>query len=258
MGMNSGFHLILDQTFSDLTYLELNPVKPKLIAQETTKDHVLSKVQCYTKEGWLKKLQGEIKQFKKLENSLATDDGCLFYWACLIILDKLHTRILEILHLGHFGMQRMKQLARSVIYWPHINGDIEILLLPEKPWSSFHLDRAITFMGTNWLVIVDAYSKYPCIHVTSFTSTEAMVDILEQQFVHFGYPHTLVMDNVPTSDEFQEWCSKRGIAHLSGTPYQPATKRAAERLVETFKQSPRKSVLSPKAALQEFLMLNKS
>ena len=45
---------------------QLNPVKPKLIAQGTAKDQVLSKVQCYIKEGWLSKLADEMKQVKKL------------------------------------------------------------------------------------------------------------------------------------------------------------------------------------------------
>ena len=57
-------------------------------------------------------------------------------------------------------MHRMKQLARSVVYWPHIDHDIEKLvractpcaehqktlpksvnhlcMLPEKPWSQLH------------------------------------------------------------------------------------------------------------------------
>ena len=174
---------------------QLNPVKPKLIAQETAKDQVLSKVQCYTKEGWPSKLADEMKQFKKLEDSLVVESGCLFYGARLIIPDKLRPQVLELLHLGHFGMQQMKQLARSVVYWPHIDDDIEKLvrtctscaehqnkppksanhpwMLPEKPWSRLHLDHAINFMGTNWLVLVDAYSKYPCIHATSSTSTKA-------------------------------------------------------------------------------------
>ena len=94
---------------------------------------------------------------------------------------------------------------------------------------------------------------HPC---NQFHLNKGNVDILEQEFAHFGYPHTLVTDNAPTftSDDFQEWCRKRGITHLSGAPYHPATNGAAERLVQSFKQSIRKSVLSPKAALQEFLM----
>ena len=40
-------------------------------------------------------------------------------------------------------------------------------MMPEKPWSRLHLDHAINFLGRNWLVLVDAYSKYPCIHPTT-------------------------------------------------------------------------------------------
>ena len=129
-------------------------------------------------------------------------------------------------------------------------------MLPEKPWSRLHLDHAINFMGKDWLVITDVYSKYPCIHPTSSTSTRATLDLLEEDFAHFGFPHTLVTDNAPTftSEEFQHWCKERRITHLTGAPYHPATNEAAERLVQTFKQALRKSSLPPKRALQEFLM----
>lgn len=257
---------------------QLNPVKPKLIAQETGKDPVLSKVQRYVKEGWPHVLTDEVRRYKNLEDTLSTESGCVFSGCRLIIPTKLRSQVLDLLHLGHFGIQRMKQLARSVVYWPHIDDDIERIvracmscaehqnkppkpanhpwMLPEKPWSRLHLDHAINFMGMNWLVLVDAYSKYPCIHATSSTSAKATMDLLDQDFSHFGFPHTLVTDNATafTSDEFQDWCKKRGIIHLRGAPYHPATNGAAERLVQSFKQSLRKSALPPKAALQEFLM----
>ena len=63
-------------------------------------------------------------------------------------------------------------------------------------------------------------------------------------------------DNPTTfmSQEFQAWCKQRGIVHLTGAPYHPATNGAAERLIQSFKQALRKSSLPPKEALQEFLM----
>ena len=103
---------------------------------------------------------------------------------------------------------------------------------------------------------MDAYSKYPCIHQTSSTSTKATTDLLEVEFAHFGYPHTIVSDNATSfmSEEFKTWCKERGIFHLTGAPYHAATNGAAERLIQTFKQAIRKSVLPPRRALQEFLM----
>jgi transposase InsO family protein len=129
-------------------------------------------------------------------------------------------------------------------------------MVPEKPWSRLHIDHAINFMGSNWLVLVDAYSKYPCIHATTSTSTAATITLLEEDFAHFGYPHTLVTDNATTftSEEFQEWCKTKGITHLTGAPYHPATNGAAERLVQTFKNALKKSSKPPRKALLEFLM----
>ena len=127
-------------------------------------------------------------------------------------------------------------------------------MFPEKPWSHLHVDHAINFLGSNWLLLTDAYSNYPCIHQTSSTSSKAAIELLEQDFAHFGYPHTLVSDNASsfTSEEFQEWSKARGIVNLTGPPYHPATNGAAERLVHTFTML--KSTLPLKAALQQFLM----
>ena len=257
---------------------QINPDNPLLVVRETAKDPILSQLMRFVKEGWPHAFSEELKDFKKLENSLSTKNGCVFYGLRVIIPSTLRNHILKLLHLGHFGMQRMKQLARSTVYWPRIDFDIENLcrkctscgqfqnkpdkpsihpwMMPEKPWSRLHLDHAINFLGRNWLVLVDAYSKYPCIHPTTSTSSKSTTAILEQEFAHFGYPHTLVTDNATTfmSQEFQAWCKQRGIVHLTGAPYHPATNGAAERLIQSFKQALRKSSLPPKEALQEFLM----
>ena len=222
--------------------------------------------------------KGDMEIYRKLAISLSTAHGCLLYGSRVVIPPSLQSQVLQLLHLGHFGMQRMKQLARTAVYWPHIDSGIMELchkcttcaehqnkppkpanhpwMLPEKPWSRVHVDHAINFLGSIWLVLIDAFSKYPCIHPTSSTSTKSTTELLEQDFAHFGYPHSIVSDNATsfTSEEFQSWCRERGIIHLTGAPYHPATNGAAERLVQTFKQALSKSSLPPRAALQEFLM----
>ena len=92
--------------------------------------------------------------------------------------------------------------------------------------------------------------------MTGSTSTKATTQLLEQDFAHLGYPHMLVTANVMTftSREFKTQCKARGIIHLIGGPYHPATNGIAERLVQTFKKSLRKSKLPLKEASQEFLM----
>lgn len=262
---------------------QLRPTDQGVLSKESAKDIIVSTVMRYTTEGWPPKeeptrFSKQISEYKKLESSLSVSHGCLLYGNRVVIPASLQPAVLKILHLGHFGIQRMKQLARTAVYWPGIDTDImetsklctacaenqrlpskypiHPWMLPEKPWSRLHLDHAVNFMGSNWLVMIDAYTKYPCIHRTTSTSTKATTDLLEQDFAHFGYPHTIVTDNATTfkSEEFQQWCRERGITHLSGAPYHPATNGTAERMVQSFKQALKKSTLPANAALLEFLM----
>ena len=121
--------------------------------------------------------------------------------------------------------------------------------------SRLPLGDAVNFMGSNWLILVDAYSKYPCIHPNQLISTKSTIDFLEQDYSHFGFPHTIVTDNAQcfTCEEFKEFCKERGVIHLTGAPYHSSTNGAAERLVQTFKQALRKSAQLPRKASLEFL-----
>ena len=118
------------------------------------------------------------------------------------------------------------------------------------------VNHGICFLGHDWLVLVDGYSKYPCMNRTGSTSTKATTEFVKQDFADFWYhPHTLVTDNATmfTSQEFQAWCKAQGILHLIGAPYHPATNGVAKRQVQTFQKSLRNLRLPPIEALQEFL-----
>ena len=182
----------------------------------------------YVREGWPQKIEStDVQDFNKYVASLSVTEDCLINDNGVVIWEAMQPQILDILHLGRFSMQRRKQLARSAVYWPHIDSQLEDTcrgyvscaehqnkpptsvnhpwMMPEKPWNRIHVDHAINFMGKNWLIVTDAYSKYPCIHQRSSTSTQATTTLLEVNFAHFGYPHTIVSDNATTfsSAEFQ-------------------------------------------------------
>ena len=264
--------------------LQVSPTQPGVLLKATKQDPVTAKVLRCVQEGWpnddkdvLPQHREEYRALKKHADHLSITDGCLVYGTRVVIPSSLQSQVLQILHLGHFGMQRMKQLARTAVYWPRIDDDIAQTcrrctacaehqncppklpnhpwMLPEKPWSRVHVDHAINFLGNHWLVMVDAYTKYPCIYSTKSVSTRSTTALLEEAFSHFGYPHAIVSDNATTftSDEFKEYCRQRGITHLTGAPYHPATNGAAERLVQTFKKALTKSSLPPQQALLEFL-----
>ncbi|KAL5506233.1 hypothetical protein EMCRGX_G007832 [Ephydatia muelleri] len=157
----------------------------------------------------------------------------------VIIPSILRPQVLQLLHLGHFGIQRMKQLARTAVYWPRIDADIMDLfhqctasaehqnkppklanhpwMLPEKPWSRVHVDHAIIFLGCNWLVLIDAYSKYPSIHPTTSTSTKSTTELLEQDLLICAYC-TGKQAQAATKSQECELPNKVAVTYNVGSP----------------------------------------
>lgn len=251
---------------------QLNPTHTGVMSKEAGKDPIFSTVKCYVKEGWSHNF---LQRSATLQEAIGFSDyGELMpsFWSKVVIPDRQRKQVLQLLYLGHFGMQRRKQLACSVLYWPHINDKIENLcqtysacaehqnklpkptnhpwMLPEKSCSRLHLDHAINFLSTNWLVLVNTYSKHPCIHPPSSTLT---TDLLDVDFAHFGYSHTLVT----TRYNFSIW----GISSLVQwtrfcTPHQTAISPCYERCCRLFgsvvQTVSEEILIPPKAALLEF------
>ena len=85
---------------------QLNPTDAGLLAKESSKDSVISAVMSYAREGWPHNIDSEdIRHYKKLIDALSTENGCLLYGARIVIPDKLRSKVLELVHLGHFGIQ---------------------------------------------------------------------------------------------------------------------------------------------------------
>ena len=104
---------------------------------KTAKDPVLAMVMRFAKEGWpcnrnipVDSLNDQpategydVSSFRKISDSLSVCNGCLLYGSRVVVPLSLQKQVLAILHLGHFGIQRMKQLARTAVYWPRIDVD---------------------------------------------------------------------------------------------------------------------------------------
>ena len=98
---------------------------PKLLVTETRKDAFLTQVMCCVKEGWPNQGSDELQDYEKLDDSLSTEHGYLFYGSRVVIPASLQDQVLDLLHFGHFGIQRIKQLARSAVYRLRNDQDIE-------------------------------------------------------------------------------------------------------------------------------------
>ena len=160
----------------------------------------------------------------------------------------------------HMGISKTKNLARYYAWFPKIDEDIETLVksrepsqlnrndpdkhsshpwqYPSKPWQRIHIDYCGTFRGQMYLIVVDAYRKWPeVIRMSSSTSTSEITKVLPSLFSRHGLLDKLVSDNGPqfTPDEFKEFMTTCGILHIKTAPYHPQTSGEVERFVQTFK-----------------------
>jgi hypothetical protein len=184
-------------------------------------------------------------------------------WGIRVIVPaSLRSSVLSQLHETHPGVVRMKSLARQHVWWPGIDSDIEQLSksctscavnrdnpavaplhpwsFPEKPWQRIHMDLAGPFLGSMWLIIVDAFTKWPEVFRLGKDSTSAnVISFVRETFSRFGLPETIVSDNGPqfVSSEFESFCVKNGVRHTTSSAYHPRSNGEAERFVRTFKSA---------------------
>ncbi|KYN12234.1 Uncharacterized protein K02A2.6 [Trachymyrmex cornetzi] len=105
------------------------------------------------------------------------------------------------------------------------------------------MDFAGPFLNKMFLIMVDAYSKWPEVHILKDITAKTVIPKCRQIFATFGLPRTLVTDNGRNfvSHEFQQFLRSNGIVYKVTSPYNPATNGQAERFVQTLKQALKRS-----------------
>ena len=237
------------------------PVTATDIASETMKDPVLKQVYNFAARGWPSKPPDDIRAFTARRNEISIDNGCLLWGTRVIIPASLRSRVLDILHETHIGISRMKAQARSWVWWPLLDYDIERLAKtcvtceqyqksppksplhpwdwPQQPWSRVHMDFAGPFLGKMFLIIIDAHSKWIDVKIMNKITANDTILELRDVFSTLGLPEVIVTDNGPTwtSELFQKFLAHNGVKHITSAPYSPSTNGLAERAVQIFKQA---------------------
>ncbi|XP_043191542.1 uncharacterized protein K02A2.6-like isoform X1 [Amphibalanus amphitrite] len=243
---------------------------PALSAQEvetlTRRDSTLGRVLTYVRSGWPSVVEPEFRAFKQRSTELSTDGDCLLWGGRVVVPTKMRNRVLQELHAGHLGSGKMKQLARRYVWWPGLDTELESLArvcgscvekraAPPKaslhpweptqgPWERVHIDFAGPFQGSMFLVAHDSYSKWLEVIPMKTVSAERTIDELRSLFARLGLPKQVVSDNGPqfTSREMSEFMMMNGVRHIKVAPYHPSSNGAAERAVQTVKNSLKASI----------------
>ena len=207
------------------------------------RDPILSRVQRYVLTGWPES-DPLTNQFNRVRQELSIHERCVMRGTRVVVPPPGQATMLQLLHSSHSSVVKMKALARSYIWWPGIDQQIENItqqcrqckenvqnptraplrpwLFPQKPWSRVHLDYAGPIENKMILVAVDAYSKW----------IEAKV-VHSSTFATHGLPETIVTDigTCFTSAEFQQFVERNNIQHITSPAYRPSSNGLAERAV---------------------------
>lgn len=244
-------------------YFDCLPVTAKQISEMN--DQFLEKIKGYVLNNKWEK-DDTHPDFKKMycrRNELTLHSDCLMWGNRVVIPSELRSKILKELHMGHPGVVKMKGLARSYLWWPSLDDDIEALSRncegcrhtqadppsqvlhswesPAVPWHRVHIDFAGPFQGFMFLVVVDAYSKWAEVIKMKNATSATTITHLRSTFARTGLPVELVSDGatVFTSAEFKRFLESNGIHHIVTPPYHPQSNGQAERCVRTFKDAMR-------------------
>jgi transposase InsO family protein len=92
-------------------------------------------------------------------------------------------------------------------------------------------------MGKMFLLVIDAYTKWLDVHVTTTSTSTVTIELFRKSFSTYGLPEVVVSDNATnfTSDEFEVFLKSNGVRHVRNPPYHPASNGVVERAVQTLK-----------------------
>ena len=103
------------ETILMLENLQTTPVNIKYVRQWTDRDPVLSKVHRLVQQGWETTDDQQLQPFQIRKEELSGQDFCVLWGSRVIIQYAGQEKVVDILHDGHPGITKMKQLARSIV-----------------------------------------------------------------------------------------------------------------------------------------------
>lgn len=265
-----------------MNYLPMSNERKNQIKQETQNDEQLQTIIQFTQKGWPKKqkIPKNVKHYYKLKNDIYICDDILFLENKLIVPEALRKQMLEKLHEGHMSIEKTKNRARQIFYWPRLAADIEDFIkkckiceryarkncketlkpyeLPNRPWERVGAD-IFSYGNNSYLVMMDAYSNWLELRSLRNKSAIEIVSKLKSIFSKFGCPDTLICDNVPfNSFPMKQFAIDWNFEIVTRSPNYPRSNGLAEKAVGIAKNIVKKALEEGKDVYESLMQYRNS
>jgi hypothetical protein len=245
-----------------IDHCAFSPSRLDSLRKDTAEDPILSVIYRFTQHGWpetRRRVPRIARRYWDFRDELSTDEGLLLKGARIVIPPHYRETALQVLHDGHLGITQMQQSARTAVYWPGIDADIEDFArrctscmkckqyqkaepmqpheVPDRPWQKVGVDF-FEYSGKKFICAVDYFSKYPFITEMHSTTAKCTIRALTEIFATEGAPEALMTDNGPpfNSAEFAAFAQSWNFTHTTSSPNFPQSNGQVERTVQTIKQ----------------------
>lgn len=240
------------------------------LKQTTNEDQEMTALREQIINGWPEKqrsLPQPLRQYWSYRDELTVEEGGVIMKGQRILIPKQCRKdILTKLHDAHQGIVKCQLRAKSTVFWPKINRDIEELVrscpicmenskaqsaeplqpheIPTRPWQVIGTDL-FTLDGSDYLIVADYYSKYTLIKSIpkGRSNSPTVVNLLKSIFSEHGIPERVISDNGPqySSHIFKEFSQLWNFQHITSSPHYPQSNGFIERQVQTVKHTIKKA-----------------
>ena len=254
-GIEAQVHMVHENVqFSDR---RLNEIRTS--TQADPQFQTLSKVIL---EGWpdlRRNCPKSVQEFWNFRDELSVENGLVMKGQRIVIPPNLRRELLDILHVGHTGVEKTLRRARDILFWPGLTADITNLVLncttclqfrnsnpkeplqsheiPSYPWQEVASDL-FSWDDKDYVLIVDYYSRYFEVFRLPNTLSATVIAKCKETFARYGIPEKFMSDNGPqyASSEFANFAKQWNFQHITSSPRYPKSNGLAEKTVQTVKR----------------------
>lgn len=246
--------------------LPISNVQLKRIQIATASDEILKMVITYVKQGWpknIKDVNKDLRNYWTFRDELGVLDGIVLKSNLIVIPESLRTEMMQNIHQGHAGLNTCKMRARSCIFWPELNNDLELFVKQCKPCMKYHINLQkeplihhsieqipwykvgidiCTLNNKDYLVFMDYYTKFIEVCKLDNLTSDCVIVNCKSIFGRHGIPSFVVTDcgTQFTSEKFKEFAFYYKFEHIKSSPKHSQSNGLSESGVKIFKNILRK------------------